>query len=169
MRRPSPRATPWSAGPPRSRRPPTRRRTPARPGSPTTRNTRTRCRPWSARWRRTPPRRSAPASPPRWWWRPRARRTATARNRRRRRLSKVTRIGLVRRVRLPGRREVADAPRVAPHRPDPHAHPHVAWVAAQDEVLEGDVRPVEEHGRRHIGRSDPLSRVSHVHYAERGD
>src|SRR5439155_25250760 len=133
------------------------RRTPARPGSPRTPSTRTRCRTWSGRTPRTPRRWPAPASPRRWWWRPRAPPPATARTRRPRPRSHEPLIRLVGRVGFPVWLEVADS-LVAPYRPHPHAHPHLAGVAAQHQVPERDVSPVQEDGRGHVGGRDPLAR-----------
>src|SRR5262249_38609500 len=66
----------------------------------------------------------------------------------------VVGIGLIRRVRLAGGTEVVDvlhgrAPLIAgpPGRGHPHAHPHLARLAAQNQVLERDVGPVEHNGR----------------------
>jgi predicted ATPase/class 3 adenylate cyclase len=82
----------------------------------------------------------------------------------------LARVRLVGRVRLPGRLEVVDAvPLAAPVRLHPHAHPHLVHVAAGDEMLERDVSPVKEHGRRDIRRGELLAGIRHVHDAERGD
>jgi predicted ATPase/class 3 adenylate cyclase len=79
-------------------------------------------------------------------------------------------VRLVGGVRLAGRLEVVDAgPLAAPVRLHPQAHPHLVHVAVGDEVLERDVGPVEEHGRRDVGRGEFLSGIWHVHDAERGD
>src|SRR5215472_15949694 len=76
----------------------------------------------------------------------------------------VVGIGLIRRVRLPGGAEMVDvlhrrAPLVAglPDRGHPQAHPDLARVAAQDQVLERDVGPVEDDRRRDIRRGHPLT------------
>src|SRR5258708_6411876 len=89
--------------------------------------------------------------------------------------SQVMGVGLVRRVRLAGGEEVIDVlrrgpPLVArfPERPDPHAHPDLARVTAQDQVLERDVRAVEQYRGGHVRRRHPLPGIRHIHYAERG-
>src|SRR5215470_1775068 len=50
------------------------------------------------------------------------------------------------------------APLVAglPDRGHPHAHPGLARVAAQDQMLERDVGPVQHDGRRHVWGGHPL-------------
>src|SRR5262249_31189890 len=87
----------------------------------------------------------------------------------------VVRIRLIRRVRLAGGAEMVDvrhrrAPLVAgpPDRGHPHAHPDLAGLAAQDQVLERDVGPVEHDRRRDVRRGYPLAPERHVDHAERG-
>src|SRR5262245_8791926 len=88
--------------------------------------------------------------------------------------SEVVGIGLIRRVRLPGGAEVVNvlhrgAPLVAglPGRGHPHAHPDLARLAAEDQVLERDVGPVQHDGRRDVGRGHPLAPERDVDHAER--
>src|SRR5215471_2668070 len=90
-------------------------------------------------------------------------------------LLQVMGIGLKRCVRLAGGLEAFDVLRGGsplltrfPDRLDPHAHPHLARIAAQDQVLERDVGAVEQYRRRHIRRRHPLPAERHVDHAERG-
>src|SRR5215470_12708922 len=65
--------------------------------------------------------------------------------------SQVVGVGVVGRVGLASRFEVVDVVRPdvpllarLPHRPDPRAHPHLVGRAAEDQMLEGDVRAVDQ-------------------------
>src|SRR3546814_9447183 len=81
--------------------------------------------------------------------------------------SEVLLVGVELRIRLTGGFEVTDvldrgAPLLlgTPHRPDPHAHSDLGGIHPEDQVEEGDVRAVEQHVRRHVGRGDLLDRKS---------
>src|SRR5258708_20767680 len=87
--------------------------------------------------------------------------------------SQVVSVGVVARVWLPARLEVVDVvrprapllPRL-PHPPAPHAHPDLVGRAAEDQVLEGDVRAVDHDRRLHVRRGHPLTLEGDVHHAD---
>src|SRR5712691_11934395 len=84
-------------------------------------------------------------------------------------------VGLIGSVGFTGRLEMIDVPHRGlpllarlPHGLDPHAHPDFLRSAAEDQMLEGDIGPVDQHRGGHVGHLHLLTVERHVHHAERG-